>query len=108
MPKEETQIKTRARRDVILIGAVVLVVCFAVPMDPDRVFERLAQRRAVQLDGFLVAVVVIGAGFAIFSWHRWTDLSRQVAEYRRLQMQLRTDIAKTRNFRRSCMNSTTR
>jgi diguanylate cyclase (GGDEF)-like protein len=111
MPKEEIPARTRTRRDLILIGVAVLIVCFAVALDPDRVFEWLAQRRAVQLDEFLVTVVVLGAGFAIFSWRRWTDLSRQVAEYKRLQTQLRdisrnsSLLSETADFLQSCLSS---
>src|ERR1051326_2279736 len=111
MPKEETPAKTRTRRDLILIGVGVLIVCCAVVLDPDRVFEWLSQRRAVQLDEFLVAVVVVGGGFAVFSWRRWTDLSRQVAEYKRLQTQLKTInrdsslLSETDDLLQSCLSS---
>ena len=88
MSNESTSIKTRTRQDLIFVGVAVLVLCFGVASDPDRVFEWVAQRRAVQLDEFLVAIVIIGTGFAVFSWRRWTDLSRQIAEYQRLQAEL--------------------
>ena len=42
----------------------------------------------VQVNEFLVAIVVIGTGFGFISWRRWTDLSRQVSEYKRLQAEL--------------------
>ncbi|HEY0263499.1 MAG TPA: sensor domain-containing diguanylate cyclase [Granulicella sp.] len=78
----------RARRDLIAIGVIVLIVCILILIDPDRAFEWIAQHEEVQIDEFLTAIVVVGAGFAIFSWRRWTDLSRQVAEYKRLQAEL--------------------
>lgn len=111
MPRDQIPLKTRTRRDLILIGLVVLIVCGAVALDPDRIFEWLAQRRVVQFDEFLVTVVVIGVGFALFSWRRWTDLSRQVAEYKRLQTQLKTInrdsslLSETDDLLQSCLSS---
>jgi diguanylate cyclase len=78
----------RARRDLLVIGIVILVACLVILADPDRAFEWVASHEEVRVDEFLTAIVTIGAGFAIFSWRRWTDLSRQVAEYRRLQAEL--------------------
>ncbi len=80
--------QTRVRRDVIITAAVVFLGCVAVLSDPDKAFEWLAGHKEVQVDEFLTAVVIIGAGFAIFSWRRWTDLTQQVAEYKRLQGRL--------------------
>lgn len=78
----------RARRDLIVIAALVALGCIAILLDPDRGFEWLAGHKEVQVDEFLTAVVILGSGFAVFSWRRWTDLSRQVAEYKRLQAAL--------------------
>lgn len=83
-------IVSRARRDLIAIGVVVLLLCGAVAIDPDGLFEWLAKREVVQFDESLVAVVVIGVGFALYSWRRWADLGRQVAEYQRVQKELGT------------------
>ncbi len=100
-----------AHRDLILIGLAVLIVCIAVLVDPDKFFEWLAQRREAQLDEFLVAIVAIGIGFAIFSWRRWTDLSRQVAEYKRLQKELSAIsreaslLSETDDLLQSCLTS---
>ncbi len=80
--------RTRAREDFIVIGVVILLSCIFILADPDRAFEWIASHEEVRIDEFLTAVVIIGAGFAIFSWRRWTDLSRQVAEYKRLQAEL--------------------
>jgi len=74
----------RARRDLLLIGIVILVALNVILADPDRAFEWVASHEEVRVDEFLTAIVVMGSGFAIFSWRRWTDLSRQVAEYKRL------------------------
>jgi len=80
--------RTRARRDLFVIGIVILVACTVILADPDRAFEWVASYEEVRIDEFLTAFVVIGAGFAIFSLRRWSDLSRQVAEYKRLQAEL--------------------
>ncbi len=110
MPNAQSAVKTRTRRDLILIGIVVLVTCLGVALDPDRIFEWVAQRRAVQLDEFLVAIVIIGTGFAIFSWRRWTDLARQIAEYKRLQAELTTMnresslLSETDDLLQSCLS----
>jgi diguanylate cyclase len=80
--------RLRARRDLFVIGIVILVACIVILSDPDRAFEWVASHEEVRVDEFLTAIVIIGAGFAVFSWRRWTDLSRQVAEYRRLQAEL--------------------
>jgi diguanylate cyclase len=78
----------RARRDLFLIGIVILVALIVILADPDRAFEWVVRHEEVRVDEFLTAIVIMGAGFAIFSWRRWTDLSRQVAEYKRLQSEL--------------------
>jgi len=89
MASERTRApQKRAGRDVIVIAIVVAVGCVAVLLDPDRAFEWVASHKEVQIDEFLTAVLIIGSGFAVFSWRRWTDLSRQVAEYKRLQEEL--------------------
>lgn len=85
---EKGPVKNKARRDLIFVLAVVVIGCFVALSDPDRVFEWIAQKKAVQVDEGLVAIVIVGTGFAVFSWRRWTDLSRQVAEYKRLQTEL--------------------
>jgi diguanylate cyclase (GGDEF)-like protein len=103
--------QTRARKDVIVTVGIVLVGCLAVLSDPDQAFEWLARHKEVQVDEFLTAVVVIGAGFAIFSWRRWTDLSQQVAEYKRLQGELSalnreaTLLSETDDLLQSCLSS---
>lgn len=102
---------TRVRTDLLIIGGIILIGCVVVLYDPGRVFEWLAQHKAVQIDEFLVAIVIIGGGFAIFSWRRWTDLSRQVAEYKRLQTELRTInreasmMSETDDLLQSCLSS---
>lgn len=78
----------RGRRDLIVLGLFVLAGCVVVASDPDRLFDWLANHEAVRIDEFLTAIVILGTGFAIFSWRRWTDLTRQVAEYKRLQIKL--------------------
>lgn len=80
----------RARKDLWVIGAVALLGCLVVIADPDRAFEWIASHKEVQVNEFLTAVVILGSGFALFSWRRWTDLSRQVAEYERLQSEMST------------------
>jgi len=78
----------RGRRDLIVLGLLVLAGCIVVASDPDRLFDWLANHEAVRVDEFLTAIVILGTGFAIFSWRRWTDLTRQVVEYKRLQTEL--------------------
>ncbi len=56
--------------------------------DPNRAFEWIATHDEAQVNEFLAAIVAIGAGFAVFSLRRWNDLSRQIAEYKRLQTEL--------------------
>jgi len=103
--------QTRVRRDIIVTVSIVLIGCLAVLRDPDRAFEWLAGHKEVQIDEFLTAVVIIGAGFAIFSWRRWTDLSRQVAEYKRLQGELSAVnreaslLSETDDLLQSCLSS---
>jgi diguanylate cyclase len=103
--------RTRARRDVIVTALVVLIGCVAVLSDPDRAFEWLAGHKEVQIDEFLTAIVIIGAGFAVFSWRRWTDLSRQVDEYKRLQGELSAVnreaslMSETDDLLQSCLSS---
>jgi diguanylate cyclase (GGDEF)-like protein len=109
--EQTNSVKIRERKDLIRIGIVVLIVCVIVLVDPDKFFEWLAQRREAQVDEFLVAVVAIGVGFAIFSWRRWTDLSRQVAEYKRLQKELSainreaSFLSETDDLLQSCLSS---
>ncbi|HVV44700.1 MAG TPA: GGDEF domain-containing protein [Bryobacteraceae bacterium] len=99
-----------ARRDLILIGIIVLTTCGIVLRDPDSFFEWLAQRREAQFDEILAAFVVIGIGFAIFAWRRWSDLSRQVAEYQRLQQELSalnreaSRLSETDDLLQSCLS----
>jgi diguanylate cyclase (GGDEF)-like protein len=101
----------KARRDFLLIAIIVVVACVAVLSDPDKVFEWVAHHKEVQVDEFLVAVVFIGTGFALFSWRRWTDLSRQVAEYKRLQTELTeinreaSALSETDDLLQSCLSS---
>jgi diguanylate cyclase len=78
----------RTRNDLIIIGIFVLLGCVVILSDPDRAFEWITRHKEVQIDEFLTAVVILGSGFAAFSWRRWTDLSRQIAEYKRLQAEL--------------------
>jgi diguanylate cyclase (GGDEF)-like protein len=109
--EQSISVKIRARKDLILIGIAVAIVCVVTLIDPDKVFEWLAQRREAQVDEFLVAVVAIGGGFAIFSWRRWVDLSRQVAEYKRLQKELSllnqeaSQLSETDDLLQSCLSS---
>jgi diguanylate cyclase len=72
----------------IRIGVIVLLMCVIIVLDPNSFFEWLAQRREAQFDEGLIAFLVIGTGFGVFAWRRWADLSRQVAEYQRLQQEL--------------------
>jgi diguanylate cyclase len=110
-PEQTSSIKTRARRDLVRIGIAVFIVCIVVLIDPDSFFEWVARRREAQVDEFLVAVVAIGSGFAIFSWRRWSDLSRQVAEYKRLQKELSainreaSQLSETDDLLQSCLSS---
>lgn len=103
--------QTRVRRDIVVTAAAVLIGCIAVLSDPDRAFEWVASHKEVQIDEFLTAVVIIGTGFAIFSWRRWTDLSRQVAEYKRLQGELSAVnqeaslLSETDDLLQSCLSS---
>lgn len=87
-PGREKTPLPRARRDLLVIAGFVVVGVVLVLSDPDRAFEWIASHKEVQIDEFLTAIVILGAGFAIFSWRRWSDLSRQVAEYQRLQVEL--------------------
>jgi diguanylate cyclase len=99
-----------ARRDLLLIGVIVLTTCGIVLRDPDSFFEWLAQRREAQFDEILAAFVVIGIGFAVFAWRRWSDLSRQVAEYQRLQYELSqvnreaSRLSETDDLLQSCLS----
>ena len=86
--KKMPGVRQRVRRDLSLIGIVIVIGCGVVAYDPNRFFEWLAQSKAAKVDEFLVAIVIIGTGFIIFSWRRWTDLSRQIVEYKRLQTEL--------------------
>src|SRR5579859_1686833 len=103
--------RNRARRDLIRIVIIVLIVCIAAFFDPDKFFEWVALHKEVQVNEFLVAIVVIGTGFAIFSWRRWTDLSRQVGEYKRLQTELSglnreaSLLSETDDLLQSCVSS---
>jgi diguanylate cyclase (GGDEF)-like protein len=89
----------------------VLIGCLAVLRDPGRAFEWIASRKEVQFDECLTAAVIIGAGFAIFSWRRWSDLSRQVVEYKRLQGELSAVnreaslLSETDDLLQSCLSS---
>src|SRR5271168_392039 len=111
MPEPARSIKIKARKDIIRIGIIVLIVCFVVLVDPAEFFEWLAQRRAPQFDEFLVAVLAIGTGFAVFSWRRWTDLSRQEVEYKRLQKDLNAVnrdaslLSETDDLLQACLSS---
>ena len=104
-------VRSRARRDLLLIATVVLVACIVVLSDPDKAFEWVAQHKVVQADEFLVSVGIIGAGFALFSWRRWTELSRQVAEYKRLQTELTSInreaslLSETDDLLQSCLST---
>ena len=101
----------RARRDLTIIGLLVLAGCIVMGSDPDRLFDWLANHEAVQIDEFLTAIVILGAGFAIFSWRRWADLTRQVVEYKRLQIELTTMnheaalLSETDDLLQSCLTA---
>lgn len=103
--------QARAGRDLLIIGIVILVGCAIVLADPDRAFEWIASHEEVRVDEFLTAIVIVGAGFAIFSWRRWTDLSLQVAEYKRLQTELSainrdaTLMGETDDLLQSCLST---
>jgi len=104
-------VRRKARRDLLLIAVVVVVGCIGVLADPDKVFEWIAHHKEVQVDELLVAVVIVGTGFALFSWRRWTDLSRQVSEYKRLQTELTeinreaSALSETDDLLQSCLSS---
>lgn len=87
-PDSTNAMSVRARRDLILIGVVALILCIIVLIDPDKAFELLAARREAQFDEVLTSVIIVGSGLAIFAWRRWADVNRQVAEYKRLQKEL--------------------
>lgn len=103
--------RNRARRDLILISIIILIGCIAILLDPDKFFEWLALHKEVQVNEFLVAIVIIGTGFGIFSWRRWTDLSSQVSEYKRLQAELSglnreaSLLSETDDLLQSCVSS---
>jgi diguanylate cyclase len=109
--KETNSARNRARRDLLLIAFVVSIACLAVLLDPDSFFEWLAQHKEVQVNEFLVSIVIVGTGFGVFSWRRWTDLSRQVAEYKRLQTELSevnregSQLSETDDLLQSCLAS---
>jgi len=95
----------------LFIAGIVVLGCVAVLSDPDNIFEWVAHHEEVQVDEFLVAFVIIGTGFALFSWRRWTDLSRQVGEYKRLQTELTevnreaSALSETDDLLQSCLSS---
>jgi diguanylate cyclase (GGDEF)-like protein len=103
--------RLRARRDMLIIIGIVLIACFIIVLDPDRAFEWVTSHKEVQVDEFLTAIVVIGISFGVFSWRRWTDLSRQVAEYQRLQTELSAMnresslMSETDDLLQSCISS---
>jgi diguanylate cyclase len=103
--------QTRVRKDLLVIGIVIVIGCAVILFDPDRGFEWLASHEEVKVDEFLSAIVMVGAGFAVFSWRRWTDLSRQVAEYKRLQAELSAInrdaavMAETDDLLQSCLST---
>jgi diguanylate cyclase (GGDEF)-like protein len=104
-------VRTRARKDLIIVGTAVLIGCVIVLLDPDRVFEWVATHKEVQIDELLTAVVIIGIGFVIFFWRRWTDLSQQVADYERFQDELSSInreaflMSETDDLLQSCLSS---
>jgi hypothetical protein len=61
----------KARRDLIFVLVVVMIGCLVTLSDPDEVFEWIAQKKAVQVDEGLVAIDIVGTGFAVFSWLCW-------------------------------------
>jgi diguanylate cyclase (GGDEF)-like protein len=87
-PEHSGDPQKRTRNDLIFIGILVLLGCLLILSDPDRAFEWITRHKEVQIDEFLSAVVILGSGFAAFSWRRWTDLGRQISEYKRLQAEL--------------------
>jgi len=103
--------ESRTRRDFIIFAFVFVLGCIAVLSDPDNLFEWLAGREQVQVDESLVILVLLGIGFAIFSWRRWTELSRQVAEYKRLQTEMSqfnreaSLLSETDDLLQSCITS---
>ncbi len=109
--KEIGTVRSKVRRDFFLVAMIVLLGCMAVLFDPGKIFEWVAQYKEAQVDEFLVAIVIIGTGFGIFSWRRWTDLSRQVAEYKRLQTELSginreaSLLSETDDLLQSCLSS---
>lgn len=111
LQNEMPDVGRKARRDFLFIAGIVVLGCLAVLSDPDKIFEWVAHHEEVQVDEFLVAFVIIGTGFALFSWRRWTDLSRQVAEYKRLQTELTevnreaSALSETDDLLQSCLSS---
>jgi len=110
-PEETGSVRNRARGDLVRVALIVLLGCVAVLFDPDKFFEWVAQHKEVQVNELLVAIVIIGAGFGVFSWRRWTDLTRQVAEYKRLQSALSginreaSLLSETDDLLQSCLSS---
>jgi diguanylate cyclase (GGDEF)-like protein len=102
----------RARKDLLRVVLVVFIGCLVVLVDPDGFFEWLALRKEAQVDEFLVCIVIIGIGFGFFTWRRWTDLSRRVAEYQRLQTEMSemnreaSLLNETDDLLQSCISST--
>jgi diguanylate cyclase (GGDEF)-like protein len=102
----------RARKDLLRVVLVVFIGCLVVLVDPDGFFEWLALRKEAQVDEFLVWMVIIGIGFGFFTWRRWTDLSRRVAEYQRLQTEMSemnreaSLLNETDDLLQSCISST--
>ena len=101
----------KKRRELHILILIVVMVGTLILRDPHHFFEWLSARREAQVDEFLLEIVIIGTAFAFYSWRRWTELSKQVAEYRRLQAELSqvnveaTLLSETGELLQTCITS---
>jgi diguanylate cyclase (GGDEF)-like protein len=99
------------RNDALIIAIVVFVGCLVALSDPGHFFEWLSKYKEAQVDELLVGAIIIGSGLALFSWRRWSELSRQVAEYQRVQTELSkinreaSLMSETDELLQSCLSS---
>ena len=98
---EANRLKQSSRRDLVVLGASILLAVVLVSLfDTGSLAEWVARRKNSYVDEIIVVIFVIAVGLSVFSIRRWLEFSRQLIRYEELNQKMTKLSAETCTARR--------
>lgn len=93
---EANRLKQSSRRDLVVLGAFILLAVVLVSLfDTGSLAEWVARRKNSYVDEIIVVIFVIAVGLSVFSIRRWLEFSRQLIRYEELNQRMTRLSAET-------------